>query len=90
MRGVFNDLTGRRFGRWLVVSSSRDRRAGRVIGRKTVGAIKWLCRCDCGVERLVFGETLREGRSVSCGCYHLEVIRHHGMHQSLGYTSTAG
>src|ERR1700731_3824283 len=47
----------------------------------------WLCRCDCGNTVTVLGSPLREGRVVSCGCYHTErqkmVLRTHGM------TSTA-
>jgi hypothetical protein len=56
------DLSGRVFGRWLVL-------------RRTVGAPKggtmWLCRCDpqhggCGTERAVSAGHLKGGRSKSC------------------------
>lgn len=43
----------------------------------------WLCRCDCGASVTVKGGHLRQGRVVSCGCYHRErqreVPRVHGM-----------
>ena len=29
----------------------------------------WLCKCDCGNERIVNGYSLRTGATVSCGCY---------------------
>jgi hypothetical protein len=30
---------------------------------------KWLCRCQCGTEKLVVARTLKSGTSKSCGCY---------------------
>ncbi len=57
---LFMDLTGKRYGRWLVLG---------FLGRtKQNGAFKWWCRCDCGIERHVTGDSLAGGRSVSCGC----------------------
>ena len=53
------DLTGRRFGKWAVVSQ---------IARSKHGHIKWLCRCDCGSERIVRTDILVKGTSTSCGC----------------------
>jgi hypothetical protein len=54
--GRWIDMTGQRFDRWLVLSYT---------GRDGV----WRCRCDCNTERLVNGDSLRYGRSRSCGCY---------------------
>lgn len=56
------DLTGKRFGRWTVI-----KRDGSVNYNSCVQAL-WLCRCDCGEERLVRGNSLRNGTSKSCGC----------------------
>ena len=47
-----NDLTGRRFGKWEVLSYSGNR--------------KWECRCDCGAIHQVFGRNLLMGKSSSC------------------------
>lgn len=58
--GKVIDLTGRRFGR-LVVLSISPRKEGR--------NQYWLCRCDCGCVKSVRGDLLRGGRTVSCGCY---------------------
>lgn len=60
------DLTGQRFGRWTVLEERHvaDRRA-----------LHWLCRCDCGTERLVHGGNLRSGISKSCGCLNRERAR---------------
>lgn len=54
----------------------------------------WLCRCDCGATVTVTGSHLREGRVVSCGCYHAErqreVPRTHGMKHSDIYNIWVG
>lgn len=63
------DLTGKRFGRWLVLG-----RAPRPVGRKSSSAF-WLCRCDCGVEKACHSIALRQGSSQSCGCLRLEQMQ---------------
>lgn len=34
------------------------------------GQRRWLCRCDCGTEKIVMGSNLKRGTTVSCGCKH--------------------
>lgn len=58
------DLTGRRFGRLLVLRREGSRRYDD--GFKVVPL--WRCRCDCGMEVLVEGTNLRRGMTRSCGC----------------------
>ncbi len=79
----FKDLTGQRFGRWLVISQTPYRSSKSVM---------WLCRCDCGTERLVNGANLRKGITKSCGCYNSEkAIEHcrsmakHNLHNTRLY-----
>ena len=63
------DLTGQRFGKLVVVREShKDRR----------GEWKWLCKCDCGNETIVYGSHLRNGDTVSCGCVMRNAKRTHG------------
>lgn len=57
-RGRFKDITGQRFGRLVAVSYSHS-----------VRQAMWLCRCDCGKEKVISGRSLRTGVTVSCGCY---------------------
>ena len=64
------DLTGKRFGRWTVVSESDLRDCN--------GNIMWNCKCDCGREKAVSGNSLRKGCSTSCGCYNHDVITKFG------------
>jgi len=58
------DLTGRQFGRWLVLQRVEDK------GMQPM----WLCLCECGTRSSVTGYTLRKGLSTSCGCYMREVF----------------
>lgn len=32
------------------------------------GQSRWICRCECGTEKVVMGSNLRRGTTVSCGC----------------------
>ena len=55
---VSKDLSGFRFGKWVVLGRARDR----------LGRSSWFCRCDCGTDAEVFGCHLSSGHSKSCGC----------------------
>ncbi len=54
------DIVGQKFGKLLVKSIFNAR------GRK--GQLKYECICDCGNSHTVTGESLRGGKSGSCGC----------------------
>jgi hypothetical protein len=61
--GRCEDLTGQRFGMLQAL-----RFAGHV--KTGVHAFRaWLCRCDCGVEKVITVGRLRSKRDVSCGCW---------------------
>lgn len=55
---------GDRYGRLVLVSP---------LGREN-GNMKWLCRCDCGVERKFFAAAVRHGHTSSCGCAKSELV----------------
>lgn len=38
------------------------------IERNKNGHIKYVCECDCGNIKNIFGTHLREGKTISCGC----------------------
>jgi hypothetical protein len=68
----YQDLTGRTFGRLVVVS------LGVATRKASTGAriIRWNCKCECGNEALqVAAASLTNGRSRSCGCLRLESCR---------------
>ena len=51
------DLTGQKFGMLTVICTAPN------IKTKTA----WLCRCDCGEERIVRTKDLRAGKVSNCG-----------------------
>jgi hypothetical protein len=70
-QGVFNDLSGSRFGRWTVISSE-----GRTAnGKESL----WKCRCDCGTLRVVCYKSLVKKLSQSCGCLKREKLTKHNL-----------
>jgi hypothetical protein len=77
------DLTGKRFGRLLVVARAENGRGGRR---------RWVCVCDCGNTTTVFGHCLRRRDATrSCGCLAREQTRvrslKHGCFGSPEYIS---
>ena len=64
------DLTGQRFGRFVVIERGEDKLRSNGLVRP-----RWLCRCDCGAVRLVLGDSLRSGKSKSCGCLKDDVAK---------------
>jgi hypothetical protein len=52
------DLTGKRFGKWLVKSISERRRKS--------GGVVFICVCDCGIKKEVDADSLSSGRSTQC------------------------
>ena len=55
----FKDLTGQVFGKLTVVSFA---------GRTNCGNLTWLCKCECGNEKTVRGDSLTMCKTKSCGC----------------------
>jgi hypothetical protein len=51
-------LIGKKFGILLVKEK----------GAYVSGTTKWLCLCECGVEKFVGSQNLRNGSTQSCGC----------------------
>lgn len=73
------DLTGQRFGRWVVLEKAPRHRS----------SVYWICKCDCGTVKAVNSQSLRKGESLSCGCYHYEElankVRTHGKSKTRLY-----
>jgi hypothetical protein len=58
------DLTGRRFGKWVVVNYAGTK-VSLYKGYKYYYRM-WLCRCDCGVQKNVYESNLISKRSTKC------------------------
>lgn len=84
----FVDLTGQRFGRLVVVRYlGRPRNSKSSLSTHSL----WECLCDCGKTSRPNSQSLRKGKTKSCGCWIDEFIgnqaRTHGMSKSPEYIS---
>jgi HNH endonuclease/AP2 domain len=61
---MVTDLTGQRFERLAVLERAGSDKPGTF----------WTCRCDCGVTKIVRGDSLQSGRSKSCGCLMKQLV----------------
>lgn len=58
MVGKVKDIIGRKFGMLTVLKLDRTQ------NKRSY----WLCKCECGVEKVIRGDCLKAG-TISCGCY---------------------
>jgi len=76
------DLTGKKFERLTVLKRVENSKSGQT---------RWLCKCECGNETIVWGNHLRSGHTRSCGCINKEVCANlphkpkHGLHGTRLY-----
>jgi len=74
------DLTGQKFGYWIVVCRSA----------RTDNSY-WICQCICKKRKALLGTNLKSGMTKSCGCKAKELLsvsnRHHGHAPITGLTS---
>lgn len=77
----FIDLTGRKTGRWTVVS---------LAGRRG-NLLMWNCICECGTKAVIAGNSLTRKKrpSLSCGCLQKEAVAQTGKSNTVhGQTNT--
>jgi hypothetical protein len=78
-------LEGVRFGKLVVTKD---------VGVNEQGTYMWLCKCDCGNEKIVKGASLKYGSTRSCGCGIIEAVikthTKHGAVNSVEYTAWEG
>lgn len=64
IRKRHKEMTGKRFGKLTIIKkypiNDRD------------NTTQWICKCDCGKEKIISAHALRTHRTVSCGCYNKE------------------
>lgn len=54
-------LIGQKYGMLTVIGQAPSTNSGKR---------RWLCKCDCGTEKIILGANLKRGTTVSCGCKH--------------------
>ena len=67
------DLTGKRFGRLLVIKRNGSKNS----------CAAWLCKCDCGNEKTISSSHLQQGTK-SCGCLSKEIASERGRKSKIG------
>lgn len=58
MNKQIKDRTGIKYNRMVVISFAYTRK----------GDAHWLCKCECGNEKVVLGRNLSAGKIKACGC----------------------
>lgn len=53
------DLTGKKFGKLTVIKRAENNKNHQTM---------WLCKCDCGNEKIILGNNLKNNTTKSCGC----------------------
>ena len=61
---TFKDISGQRFGRLVALEPQ--------IATHVRGNMRWLCQCDCGNQKIVYGHLLAAGTTRSCRCLQAE------------------
>lgn len=59
-------LIGKRFSKLTVLSFAEFDKTGKQ---------KWLCRCDCGTEKIIYEQSFCRGLTKSCGCLNKESLK---------------
>lgn len=57
------NLIGKRFGRLIIIQQT---------GFNKWKQMMYLCKCDCGKEKIILGNSLKTGDAKSCGCLRKE------------------
>ncbi|KKM85696.1 hypothetical protein LCGC14_1286380 [marine sediment metagenome] len=78
------NLIGKKFGKLIVIKKTDKNKWGNYY---------WLCKCDCGKEKIIRGNNLKSGVTKSCGCLNIEKIIErfttHGQAKTKTYKSWA-
>ena len=69
------DLRGKTFGKLKVIEKDPDSKPGKA---------KWICECKCGNIVPVLSDSLRNGKTRSCGCARSQ-IKHDLTNQTFGF-----
>lgn len=65
----FIDLTGQRFGHLTVLYRGENK-----IYPNGAIVVRWVCKCDCGKTIITNANSLRKGKTISCGCARSELF----------------
>lgn len=75
------DLTGQTYGRLKVI-----RRGPNQSIDTSHPVVSWVCLCECGNEKLIRANNLRNSTTRSCGCLHRDATRERSLTHNLTLT----
>lgn len=64
--GKLIDITGQKFGRLTVIKLDH------IVNKKHGPESYWLCKCDCGNEKIIRKDHITGNKTLSCGCLQKE------------------
>jgi hypothetical protein len=67
MKHIIN-LIDKKFGKLKVIKYAGRKQSG------TQFKTYWLCECDCGNIKEICASELKNGHTISCGCFHKEMV----------------
>lgn len=70
MVNVKTDLSGKVFGKLTVLHQADD-----YVSKTGKPYATWLCKCECGVEKVYMQCSLTTGHTVSCGCHRRALMK---------------
>lgn len=74
----FIDLTEKKFGKLIIIKRTNNDKFQNT---------RWLYKCDCGKMGIVLGDSLKSGRTQSCGCLRKNITQRMGLNNiQHGYT----
>ena len=71
-----DSLVGKKIGKLTVIKKDENSK------RRS----RYLCRCDCGKEKIILGQSLKSGNTKSCGCLISETTKQ--VHSTHGKSKT--
>ena len=71
------NLIGKKFGRLTVIKREYPNDKWR--------HTRWLCKCECGMEKIILGDDLKSGKTRSCGCLYKEAMIKNNRKRRLNY-----
>ncbi len=64
LKPQFKDLTNQVFGKLKVIKKDNCKSTH----------TKWICKCECGLEKSILGTSLSAGKTKSCGCIQKSIV----------------
>lgn len=83
------NMIGMKFGKLTV--TALDHEVRKIYGQHKLYKLYWVCKCDCGNEKVICGSDLRRGDTKSCGCIKIDAavknIEQYNKHHRNGATN---